>query len=203
MTNRKHAGLEQASGGSGSDLEIEVKIAIEDLPRSRRLLVDAGARQVAARTFEDNTLYDDRSGNLEREGRVLRLRRVDGRAVLTYKEPRPDLTGETGMKVARELECEVGRDEALAAILEGLGFAPNYRYQKYREVFALDDLVVTIDETPIGMFVELEGSVEGIRAAAARLGWGKERFIKESYRALHRAKEPWSRAMVFPEGALP
>src|SRR5438093_9347439 len=33
----------------------------------------------------------------------------------------------------------------------------SFRYQKYRAVYRYAELIITVDETPIGVFLELEG----------------------------------------------
>ena len=43
-------------------------------------------------------------------------------------------------------------------VLERLGLHIWFRYQKYREEFAHEDVVIAVDETPVGTFVEIEGS---------------------------------------------
>ena len=74
------------------------------------------------------------------------------------------------MKIREELETLVGDGEILLSVLEELGFHVWFRYEKYREEFAHDDVIVAIDETPVGVFVEIEGSEAGIDAMAAALG---------------------------------
>ena len=59
-----------------------------------------------------------------------------------------------------------------------------FRYQKYREVYRWNDVEVVVDETPIGSFLEIEGDLAAIHAAAADLGYGPADYIRESYAAL-------------------
>jgi adenylate cyclase class 2 len=59
-----------------------------------------------------------------------------------------------------------------------------FRYEKYREEFSHEDVIVAIDETPVGVFVEIEGSDQGIESMAAALGRSREDYILDSYRSL-------------------
>jgi adenylate cyclase class 2 len=83
-----------------------------------------------------------------------------------------------------ELETVVGDGPMLLQILEALGFHVWFRYEKYREEFALDDVIVAIDETPVGTFVEIEGSDRGIGTTAEALGRGPSDYLLDSYRNL-------------------
>lgn len=113
-------------------------------------------------------------------------------------------------KVREELEAEVGDPKNLARIFEALGMAGWFRYEKYRTTFRLPaslkwakGLLVQLDETPIGTFVELEGPGEAIDRAARELGFSKSEYVLKNYLALYveecrrRGQEP--RDMVFPE----
>ena len=89
-------------------------------------------------------------------------------SVVRMVEGKPFLTDNLNLI----LDCAVksiADPEALERILVGLGFRPCYRYQKYRTLFAVGELQVCLDETPIGCFVELEGAPEAIDRAAERL----------------------------------
>src|SRR4029453_7097987 len=109
-------------------------------------------------------------------------------------------------KLRDESETVVARADEAQRILGALGFAPRFRYQKFREELSLDGLIVAIDETPVGTFVELEGDEPTITAVAARLGRGPADYVLASYRSLfleHRQATGGHGAhMVFQETAL-
>ena len=69
-------------------------------------------------------------------------------------------------------------------ILEELGFRVWFRYQKYREEFVLDDVIVAVDETPVGTFVEIEGGDRGIADMTNALGRSPSDYLLDSYRGL-------------------
>ena len=75
---------------------------------------------------------------------------------------------------------------AVLAILARAGYPAWFRYQKYREEFTREDCIITVDETPIGIFLELEGPGEWIDATAARLGFTPADYITASYAKLYR-----------------
>ena len=162
--------------------EIEIKLAFDSPAAARERLVEAGAVESEGRAFEDNALFDRENHPLHRAQKLLRLRRVGDRSWLTYKAPVP---GEHRHKVRLEHETSIGDPDSMRSILEGVGFVPSYRYQKYRTAFTVDDLHVCLDETPLGHFLELEGPPESIDRTAVRLGFAPDRYIKDSYRDLH------------------
>jgi len=167
---------------SHANTEIEVKLRFESAAAARDALEKLGASLVEPRVFEDNVLYDRAHAPLRDAGKLLRLRRVGERVVLTYKAP---VAGEHRHKVREEHETRVGEFEAAVRILDGLGFFPSYRYQKYRTLYAIGGVHACVDETPIGCFVELEGEPEAIDRVAERLGFAQDRYIRGTYRDLH------------------
>jgi adenylate cyclase, class 2 len=158
--------------------ETEIKLRMASPRAAREAVARIGAELVRPRHLEDNVLLDDTLRSLRRRGHVLRLRRTPGESVLTFKGP-----GEprTGVKTREEIETAVADADAAAHVLERLGFRPVFRYQKYREVYRWREQEIVVDETPIGTFLEIEGDVEGIHAAAAALGFAPSDFITDSY----------------------
>jgi adenylate cyclase class 2 len=148
---------------------------------ARALVGRIGATPSRPRHFEDNVLFDDARSSLQTSGCALRLRRTDAAAIVTYKGPR--LSG-AGVKSRPEIEVAVGDGDAAQQVLEALGYRKVFRYQKYREAFRWRDAEIVVDETPIGTFLEVEGPVETIHAAAAALGRGPADYVDESYAAL-------------------
>jgi adenylate cyclase class 2 len=62
-----------------------------------------------------------------------------------------------------------------------------FRYQKYREVYRWKAVEIVVDETPIGTFLEIEGEIEAVHAAAAALGYDASQYVADSYVALYLA----------------
>jgi len=158
--------------------ETEIKLRVADAAMSRAALARIGAQLARERHFEDNLLFDDRRGSLREGGSVLRLRRTPRGGVLTFKGPREV---QEGIKSREERETAVDRPDVLESILVGLGYRSVFRYQKYRETWTHRRQEIEVDETPIGVFLEIEGDAEGICAVAAELGYSQEDFVAESY----------------------
>lgn len=162
-------------------LEIEAKFWVPELEAFRARVLGAGGRVVAPRQLEHNERFDTPDGRLRRSGEVLRLRR-DQHQTLTYKRAlaSPEIRSET--------ELKVDDLEAARSLLLGLGYVPIFVYEKNREVLALDDSLVMLDELPFGTFVEIEGpSLEAIGRAAARLGLDWTQRIARSYLSIFEA----------------
>ena len=165
-------------------VESEIKLRVGRVDEARAALARLGAERVRARHLEDNVLFDDAAASLAGAGCLLRVRRTEMGGLLTYKGPRRD---REGVKTRREVETTVGDADALQAIVEALGFRRVFRYQKYREVYRWKDVEIVVDETPIGCFLEIEGTRPGIHEAAAALGYAPADYIRESYVALFTA----------------
>ncbi len=166
-------------------IETEVKLRLPDRPAILERIHRLGLAISAPRQFESNTLYDSPDHNLRDRNMLLRLRQLGGEAVITWKGP-----GNPGPHKSRpELETTVGSLETMHQILTQIGFAQTFRYEKYRTEFAAKDDhgVVTLDETPIGDFLELEGPGEWIDTTADRLGFSSRDYILESYGRLYLA----------------
>ncbi len=162
--------------------ETEIKLPFPSAAEAARSLLSIGARLLRGRELEDNVVYDSPSGDLRRGDRLLRLRRAGGVAILTYKEP---VEGGFRHKVREEHETRIEDAGVVERILEALGLVPWYRYQKYRSVFEIGGLEASVDETPLGCFVELEGEDAAIDRIASALGFGPERYVVATYRQLH------------------
>ncbi|HKG11922.1 MAG TPA: class IV adenylate cyclase [Pyrinomonadaceae bacterium] len=126
----------------------------------RLRLKEACAEVVREEEFEENTIYT--GPGLDPRSRVLRLRRVNGRALFTFKERDPS---PSAVKRQREEETEVSDAGALAAILEALGYRAALVYEKRRATWRLNDTEVVMDELPFGLFLEIEGEESAILEA--------------------------------------
>jgi adenylate cyclase, class 2 len=160
--------------------EIEIKFRVANLRALARALRGAGFRLVTPRTHELNTLYDLPHGELRARKQLLRLRQYGSTWTLTHKSK-----GTTGRHSSRvELETVVADGKAMDAILHGLGYAPSFRYEKFRAEWADGKGQVVVDETPIGNFCEIEGSPRWIDATAKKLSVPPEDYITNNYAGL-------------------
>jgi len=165
----------------GKDQEIEIKYYVQDLGIIEVLLQELGANKVQERTYEYNLRFDTQDHELTRKDQVLRLRK-DTADRVTYKGPGFALDG---VYHRDEIEFMVSDFDATQAFLEALGYRVSLIYEKYRTVYTFDDILVALDELPIGNFIEIEGPGGGsIREASQKLGLLWSAHITESYASL-------------------
>ena len=160
--------------------EIEIKFRVKDLRGLASQTARPGFRLVTPRTHEMNTLYDLPGEVLRARKELLRLRKYGSAWKLTHK---------SGSKSARhssrvELETGVADGKTMDAILRALGYAPSFRYEKFRAEWTDGKGQVVVDETPIGDFCEIEGPPRWIDATAKKLGVKREDYITKNYATL-------------------
>ena len=161
-------------------LEREIKLRFATPADARAAIVAAGATPFKCRRLQEDCLLDTPDGRLRGKRSILRIRMECGKSLITFKGPVQPAT----MKVREEFETVGGDGPLLVRIFEELGFEVWFRYEKYREEFTLEDVIVALDETPIGVFVEVEGSERGIAAMAEALGRQQNDYVLDSYRGL-------------------
>ena len=164
-------------------LEREVKIRFSDPDHARAALAAIGAVPLRPRRLQDDTLFDTPGGALRAKRAVVRLRREPDRAYVTFKGP----VQPGPMKLREEQETEVADADVLRRVLHELGLEAWFRYQKFREEFEAPGVVIALDETPVGTYLEIEGSEEGILTVTDALGRSPADFVLDSSRGLFAA----------------
>lgn len=171
---------------SDSGLEIEIKLRPSiGLTQIREQLLNDGFEISKPRVFESNTVLDTVDMKLRQARGLIRIRRVGESAILTYKgEPQPGKH-----KSREELEIEVSDAAKLESIFSRLGYSRVFRYDKFRTEFQKngDPGTVTLDETPIGLYLELEGTPEWIDLTATQMKFIEADYITQSYGSLYLA----------------
>lgn len=161
-------------------IEREIKLRFDDPQEARRAILAAGATPLRGRRLQEDALLDTDDEQLRRRLSALRIRTENGKSLMTFKGPVQPGT----MKVREEHETVIGDGEVLLRVFEELGLHVWFRYQKYREEFAAEDIVIAIDETPVGTYVEIEGGEGAILAMNEALGRTPADFVLDSYRNL-------------------
>lgn len=115
--------------------------------------------------FEENTIYGGEV--LDATTSIVRIRRTQNRALVTFKR-RVENTSDVKQQI--EYETEIADAEAMDKILRELGLEPRLVYEKRRKTWRLRSVEVVVDELPFGQFMEIEGSVTGIKEAEMLLG---------------------------------
>ena len=182
-------------------VETEIKLPVESVARAQALLRRCGFKVRTRRVFEQNIVLDDAALSLRARGLLLRVRAAGRAVTCTYKGP--SLAG----RHKRRVEQEFGATslEPCLALFAGIGFTESFRYEKYRTEYERpgDRGHATLDETPIGVFMELEGQADWIDRTAAELGFAPDAWVTSSYASLYFAwceknrRKPAS--MTFPK----
>jgi adenylate cyclase, class 2 len=183
--------------------EVEIKLRIADMPALLRRLRGLGCRP-GVRIFEQNVLYDTQESDFRRRGQLLRLRIETpapdasprhvskafrpgkSRAILTSKVPVVDVQPPR-FKEKFETEVIVRDPGAWRRAMQRLGLREGFRYEKYRTSFRFGGAHLDLDETPVGVFLEIEGAALAIDRVSKRLGFAQHDFIRATYWDLYAA----------------
>ncbi len=161
-------------------LEREIKLGFRDADEARQAIMATGATALRGRRLQEDYLLDTADDALRSRRCVLRVRLECGKSMLTFKGP----VQNSPMKLREEAETVVADGLLLLHVLEQLGYHVWFRYEKYREEFSHEDVTIAIDETPVGTFVEIEGSEQGTHDMAAALARKPTDYVTDSYRGL-------------------
>ncbi len=161
--------------------EIELKFSVQDIRALRSAAGALGFALVTERTFESNVLYDTADRQLRARREILRIRHYGDRCTVTHKRMADGGDGDLRYKTRIETESGVEDGDALAEIFTHLGYGPVFRYEKFRTEWEMEDGHLVLDETPIGIWAELEGQPLWIDATLEKLGIAGELRTTESY----------------------
>ena len=162
-------------------IETEIKFRVADTAALESRLAAIGFRLVTPRSFESNTLYDTPDRQLRVKRELVRIRNYAGRWLLTHKRVPDSGIGEDRHKHRVETETELSDGAALAEVFASIGFVPAFRYEKWRTEWSDDHGHCVLDETPLGVFAELEGPPEWIDNIAGQLGVAAQDQLTLSY----------------------
>ncbi|HVO58849.1 MAG TPA: class IV adenylate cyclase [Dongiaceae bacterium] len=187
--------------------ETEIKLPVRDAKAFARKLKKLGAKTVGeagGRVHELNIIFDTPEGGLAKHGQLLRIRTETPQAVgkrpgkprviVTFKQPTARGLDDAGarFKVREETEAEAADAAAMAKVFEGLGLRGWFSYEKFRTTWKLParakwagGLLIEMDETPVGTFVELEGPPAAIDRAARELGYSRGDYLLKNYLTLY------------------
>lgn len=166
-------------------IEVEVKVKV-DHEKVRPILKKIGAAKVKTE-IQSDTYFAAPHRDFAKTDEALRIRSLDGQAVLTYKGPKLDEVSKT----RKELETPV--DElTITRILHALGFTEAGIVRKIREVYRTEGITVSLDAVEgLGEFLEVEIMAESekeLEPARHKLfdllkqfGFDKEDSIRTSY----------------------
>lgn len=170
-------------------LEIEQKFTVKDAAALERRLIEAGAVEQGPPQQHSDAYYNHPCRDFAETSEALRVRRVDGVPMVTYKGAK--LPG--AIKARRELEWRLDPGDPdgdqMEQLLDLLGFRHVATVRKTRRSYTLadpaGDFSITIDDAEhLGEFAEIELVIdvppqqqdEGVEAARGRIGQLAERL---------------------------
>jgi predicted adenylyl cyclase CyaB len=162
--------------------EIEIKFLVKDAKLITDKLRKLGCRVAVGRHLEKNYLFDDAAGNLQKAGKLLRVRKTPSSQTITFKGP---ISTTSKLKHREEIECRIESADILIRIFQEAGLRVRTEYFKYRTVFEKDGFNISLDETEAGTFLEVEGpSDEEITKLGEQLGYSERDFVRQTYAEL-------------------
>lgn len=139
-------------------IEVEIKARIKDIEEAKSKALSIGA--VFIKNEEQLDCIFGHPSMLDKDKMVVeggymgRIRQVDGKVKLTFKEI---VRGKSGI----EIETEIGNVEIGKSFLARLGFEEAFEVHKFRNVYNLNGVEVAVDKVELlGNFIEVEKIVD-------------------------------------------
>jgi len=159
--------------------EVELKGIVPDIGGARAALLAAGAELVYRGRLEDRR-YDSAERALALRDHVLRLRvyrDATVRAMIDWKGP---TAYQDGYKVREELSVTLGDPDALAHMLDRLGYVVTREIDREIEQYTVAGATVRLERYPrMDVLAEVEGEPEAIERAIALLHLPRASFTTE------------------------
>lgn len=159
--------------------EVELKAIVDDADAARNAIRRAGATLAYEGRLEDRR-YDTPEFALRLRDQVLRLRvyrAATVRAMLDWKGP---TAYESGYKVREELSTTAGDPDALATLLERLGYVVTREIDRRIEQYQWEGATIRFEHYPrMDVLVEVEGEPSAIERAIATLAMPREAFTTQ------------------------
>src|SRR5213596_4423644 len=119
-------------------LEREIKLRFDDAASARAAVLEAGGTPLRSRRLQEDCLLDTADDDLRRQRCVLRVRIESGKSLLTFKGP----VQPSSMKLRDEYETIAADGTVLLRVLQELGLHVWFRYEKYREEYAAEEVTI-------------------------------------------------------------
>lgn len=157
-------------------IEKEIKLKVKDYKALLETLLKNGA-VILNKSKEKTIRFDTPNMDLEKRGVFLRVR-SGSKNTITMKEKFGE---DKNIRSRKETEFEIGDVNQMAYILEKLGFTFIRIMEKYRINLQYKGAILSIDEMPFGMFLEIEGVEEVVGQISSELGYLESDKILETY----------------------
>lgn len=160
--------------------EVELKGVVDDLAKRRSIVESAGGKLVFEGRLIDRR-YGDSSGRMLSRDQVVRLRVYETangiNGSLDWKGP---TSYEDGYKIRDEVSTKVEDPDAMAKILESLGFSEILEIERFIAQYELKGATVRFETYPrMDILVEVEGTPREIEAAIDAMGMARSAFTPE------------------------
>jgi|Deesub1362A_J573_1020465.scaffolds.fasta_scaffold00869_22 adenylate cyclase class 2 len=161
------------------ETEVKVRASYEILKKLKEKFEFIGEEQ------HKDIYFNAPDRDFSRSDEALRLRKVNGKTILTYKGARK----KSNLKSRYEIQLEVSNFENAKKLLEALGYKEVKRIEKKRRLFRRDNAIICFDNVVgLGSFIEVEILGEDLEEAEKRikeileeLGLSNEELITNSY----------------------
>lgn len=160
--------------------EVELKSVVDDLELRRGAVEKAGAQLVFAGRLIDRRYGDPQSAMMDRD-HVLRLRIYESTesrtGSLDWKGP---TSFDDGYKIREELSTHLDDPDAMAAILDRLGFSVILEIERDIWQYALGPVTIRFERYPrLDNLVEVEGEPNQIENAIRNIGMDRNGFTSD------------------------